>query len=121
MAAFRYGRRCCLQVFHPLGLWVVTLHRVDDVQRAIDFAIGQNQIEILLDTTKRPTGTTILVVYSIFALIFCATDLVATSNRQLFSFARDRDMSLSSPLCNSEGRERRSIQVKAGLAIEHLE
>ncbi|KAK5164739.1 uncharacterized protein LTR77_009402 [Saxophila tyrrhenica] len=67
-------------------LLVLILFRVGDVQAAIGAPTGQPYIAILLDATGSVDGTSILIAYIIVALIFCSTNVVTTSSRQLFSF-----------------------------------
>lgn len=71
------------------ALLILILYRAGDINAAIDSPTGQPYIAILLDCTDSVAGTAILVVYIILALVSCATNLVTTSSRQLFSFARD--------------------------------
>ena len=71
-------------------LLVVLLYRAGDIDAAIGSATGQPYVEILLVATSSASGTAVLVAYMILALLFCATNLVTTSSRQLYSFARDR-------------------------------
>jgi choline transport protein len=70
------------------ALLILILYRAGDIQAAIESPTGQPYIAILLDCTKSVSGTAILVVYMAFALLFCATNVVTTSSRQLFSFGK---------------------------------
>ena len=92
-------------------LLVVILYRAGDIQAAINSPTGQPYIEILLNATQSVAGTAVLTVYIILALIFCATNVVTTSSRQLFSFARDRGVPFSSQL--SRVSERSHVPVRA--------
>ncbi|KAK5128107.1 hypothetical protein LTR08_004199 [Meristemomyces frigidus] len=76
-------------------LLLVVLFRAGDVSAAIDSPTGQPYIAILLNATGSTAGTAVLVAYIILALIFCATNMVTTSSRQLFAFARDGGMPYS--------------------------
>lgn len=86
------------------ALLLMVLYRAGDIQAAIDSPTGQPYIEILLNATQSVPGTAVLVVYIVLALVFCATNIVTTSSRQLFSFARDRGVPLSSSLSQVSGR-----------------
>lgn len=77
-------------------LLVLILFRVGDVEQVIASPTGQPYIAILLSATRSVPGTAVLVAYIILALVFCATNVVTTSSRQLFSFARDRGVPFSS-------------------------
>lgn len=70
-------------------LLIVALYRVGDVDAAIRSPTGQPYVAIILDATGSVPGTAILVGYMSLALWFCATNVVTTSSRQLYSFARD--------------------------------
>ena len=74
---------------------IVILFRAGDIAVAIDSPTGQPYIAILLNATQSTAGTAVMVAYIIFALIFCATNMVTTSSRQLFSFARDNGLPYS--------------------------
>lgn len=76
-------------------LLVLILFRAGDVDAAINSPTGQPYIAILLNATGSVAGTSVLVAYIILALIFCSTNVVTTSSRQLFSFARDRGLPFS--------------------------
>lgn len=76
-------------------LLVLILFRAGDVAAAIESPTGQPYIAILLNATGSVAGTSVLVAYIILALIFCSTNVVTTSSRQLFSFARDRGVPFS--------------------------
>lgn len=76
-------------------LLVLILFRAGDVDAAIESPTGQPYIAILLNATGSGAGTSVLVAYIILALIFCSTNVVTTSSRQLFSFARDRGVPFS--------------------------
>ena len=70
-------------------LLIVVLFRAGDVDAAISSPTGQPYIAIILNATQSVSGTAVLVAYMTMALLFCATNVVTTSSRQLFSFARD--------------------------------
>ncbi len=93
------------------GLLILVLYRAGDIQAAIDSPTGQPYIAILLNCTGSVAGTAVLVVYMIFALVFCATNLVTTSSRQLFSFARDRGVPFSAWL--SQVSQRNHVPLHA--------
>ena len=68
---------------------ITLLFRAGNIQDAIDSPTGQPYIEILLNATGSVAGTAVMVAYIILALMFCAINMVTTSSRQLYSFARD--------------------------------
>lgn len=85
-------------------LLVLILFRAGDVEAAVNSPTGQPYIAILLSATRSVAGTSALVAYIILALVFCATNVVTTSSRQLFAFARDRGVPFSgwlSQVCNN--------------------
>ncbi|KAF2772174.1 GABA permease [Teratosphaeria nubilosa] len=65
------------------------LFRAGNIDDAINSPTGQPYIEIFLNATGSRAGTAVIVAYIILALIFCAINMVTTSSRQLYSFARD--------------------------------
>jgi choline transport protein len=76
-------------------LLLIILFRAGDIAEAINSPTGQPYIAILLHATGSVAGTAVMVAYIIFALIFCATNMVTTSSRQLFAFARDNGLPFS--------------------------
>ncbi|KAK5689275.1 hypothetical protein LTR17_026376 [Elasticomyces elasticus] len=93
------------------ALLIMILYRAGDIQAAIDSPTGQPYIAILLNATGSVTGTAILVGYIVLALLFCATNLVTTSSRQLFSFARDQGVPFWKYL--SQVSEKSHVPVRA--------
>ncbi|KAK3703702.1 hypothetical protein LTR37_014280 [Vermiconidia calcicola] len=79
-------------------LLIVVLFRAGDFHDAIASPTGQPYIAILLNATQSVPGTAVLVAYMTLALLFCATNVVTTSSRQLFSFARDSGVPFSRAL-----------------------
>ena len=75
---------------------LTVMFRAGDIDAAINSATGQPYIEILLNATGSTAGTAVMVCYIILSLIFCAINMVTTSSRQLYSFARDGGMPFSS-------------------------
>lgn len=92
-------------------LLVIILFRLGDVDAAIASPTGQSYIAVLLNATQSVPGTAVLVAYIVLALIFCATNVVTTSSRQLFSFARDRGVPFSAWL--SQVSSQRHIPAQA--------
>ncbi|KAK3113093.1 hypothetical protein LTR53_009941 [Teratosphaeriaceae sp. CCFEE 6253] len=86
------------------ALLIMILYRAGDIDAAINSPTGQPYIEILLNATGSVAGTSVLVAYITLALIFCATNIVTTSSRQLFAFARDRGVPYSSALARVSPR-----------------
>lgn len=74
---------------------LTVLFRAGDIEKAISSPTGQLYIEILLNTTGSVAGTAIMVSYIILSLLFCAVNMVTTSSRQLYSFARDGGLPFS--------------------------
>ena len=74
---------------------LVILFRAGDITEALESPTGQPYIAIILNATGSTAGTAVLVAYIVLALMFCATNMVTTSSRQLFSFARDGGMPYS--------------------------
>lgn len=68
---------------------ITLLFRAGSISDAINSPTGQPYIEILLNATGSVAGTAVMVAYVILALMFCAINMVTTSSRQLYSFARD--------------------------------
>lgn len=93
------------------ALLIVILYRAGDIQAAVDSPTGQPYIEILLNATKSVPGTAVLVSYIVIALVVCATNVVTTSSRQLFSFARDHGVPFSHSL--SQVSERTHVPIPA--------
>ena len=79
----------CLNFSIGFLMLITLLFRAGNIQDAIDSPTGQPYIEILLKATGSVAGTAVMVAYIILALIFCAINMVTTSSRQLYSFARD--------------------------------
>lgn len=80
------------------ALLILILYRAGDITAAVSSPTGQPYIEILLNATQSVSGTAVLVAYIILALVFCATNVVTSSSRQLFSFARDNGVPFSHSL-----------------------
>lgn len=76
-------------------LLLIILFRAGDIAEAINSPTGQPYIAILLNATRSTAGTAVMVAYIICALIFCATNMVTTSSRQLYAFARDNGLPFS--------------------------
>ncbi|KAF7196869.1 Choline transport protein [Pseudocercospora fuligena] len=74
---------------------LTVLFRAGDIEAAINSPTGQPYIEILLNATGSVTGTAIMVAYIILSLMFCVINMVTTSSRQLYSFARDGGLPFS--------------------------
>ena len=68
---------------------LTVLFRAGNINDAINSPTGQPYIEILLNATGSVAGTAVMVAYIILSLMFCAINMVTTSSRQLYSFARD--------------------------------
>ena len=77
---------------------ITVLFRAGDIESAIKSRTGQPYIEILYNATGSTTGTALMVSYIILSLVFCAVNMVTTSSRQLYSFARDGGVPFSQTL-----------------------
>ena len=80
---------------------ITLLFRAGSIEAAINSPTGQPYIEILLNATGSVAGTAIMVAYVILALVFCAINVVTTSSRQLYSFARDGGLPFGETLSNA--------------------
>lgn len=68
---------------------------VGDIERAIASPAGP-LLQIFMDATKSPAGSTCLLMFPLVCMLFTTTALVCTSSRMSYAFARDRGMPFSS-------------------------
>ncbi|KAK5207732.1 hypothetical protein LTR99_010850 [Exophiala xenobiotica] len=86
-------------VFNGAMGWIIlitfsfVLGNLDDV---ISSPTGQPYIAVFYTATESYAGASVLSALVIFMAIFCNLSITATASRQLWSFARDQGMPLSS-------------------------
>ena len=68
---------------------------VADIERAIASPAGP-LLQIFMDATNSPAGSTCLLMFPLVCMLFTTTALVCTSSRMSYAFARDRGMPFSS-------------------------
>lgn len=77
-----------------------TNHPSRDVESVITTPTGQPHIQVLYNATNSAAGTTVLASIIIIMAIFGCVNMVATSSRQLYAFARDNGVPFSAFLCH---------------------
>ncbi|GAB7354835.1 hypothetical protein MBLNU459_g5215t2 [Dothideomycetes sp. NU459] len=77
------------------GMLLALLYRSGDIADALDSPTGQPYIQILYNATGSRKATAVMIAYIILSLVFCAINMVTTSSRQLWSFARDGGLPFS--------------------------
>ncbi|KAH7380206.1 amino acid/polyamine transporter I [Phaeosphaeria sp. MPI-PUGE-AT-0046c] len=85
-----------------------------DVHGLLTTSLGQPWIQVLLNATKSEAGTTVMTAVLCLLLLFCATNQITTSSRQLFAFARDKGLPFSEFL--AEVRPGWDVPVNAVMA-----
>ena len=78
--------------FNALLLLVVGITYIfclGDLDSVLDTETGQPVIQVFFNATKSHAGTTVMVVYIILTLLAAGVGQIATSSRQMWSFARD--------------------------------
>ena len=84
---------------------VVTLcFTVDDVNTVLATPTGYPFIQIFFNTTQSYTATNVMTTIIIVALTSGVISVIATSSRQLWSFARDGGLPFSSTIVIVSGR-----------------
>ena len=66
-----------------------------DLSEIVDTSTGYPFIQVFYNATKSYVATNIMVTIMLVALTACCISLVATSSRQLWSFARDKGIPFS--------------------------
>lgn len=81
--------------------WLMTItimSTLGDITSILSTPTGQPYIQVVLNATQSRVGTSILTATVAVILLFAAVNLVTTSSRQLFAFARDRGLPFSKTL-----------------------
>ncbi|KAM4065974.1 amino acid permease [Hirsutella rhossiliensis] len=68
---------------------------VKDIERVINAPYGP-LLQIFMDATKSPAGSTCLLMIPTIGIVFTLTTLMCASSRMSYAFARDRGMPFSS-------------------------
>jgi choline transport protein len=77
---------------------ITIMSTLGDIDSIMSTPTGQPYIQVVLNATQSVVGTSILTAVVAVILLFAAVNLVTTSSRQLFAFARDRGLPFSSTL-----------------------
>ncbi|CZR58632.1 related to HNM1-Choline permease [Phialocephala subalpina] len=77
---------------------VTVMSTLGDVDNILSTTTGQPYIQVLLNATQSQVGTSIMTAVVAVLLLFAAVNLVTTSSRQLFAFARDKGLPFSNSL-----------------------
>ena len=75
---------------------VTIMSTLGDVESILTTTTGQPYIQVVLNATQSRVGTSIMTALVAVILVFSAVNLVTTSSRQLFAFARDKGLPFSS-------------------------
>jgi amino acid transporter len=81
--------------------WLMTItvmSTLGDITSIMSTTTGQPYIQVVLNATQSRVGTSVLTATVAIILLFSAVNLVTTSSRQLFAFARDRGLPFSKTL-----------------------
>ena len=85
-------------------LMVITIcFTINDVQTVLATPTGYPFIQVFFDTTKSYTATNVMTAIIIVVLTSSVISLIATSSRQLWSFARDGGLPFSSFVATVSG------------------
>jgi choline transport protein len=77
---------------------ITIMSTLGDIDSVMSTTTGQPYIQVVLNATQSRVGTSILTATVAVILLFAAVNLVTTSSRQLFAFARDRGLPFSKTL-----------------------
>ncbi|KAF8846794.1 amino acid transporter [Acephala macrosclerotiorum] len=77
---------------------VTVMSTLGDVNSILSTTTGQPYIQVVLNATQSRVGTSIMTAVVAVLLLFAAVNLVTTSSRQLFAFARDKGLPFSNVL-----------------------
>ena len=85
-------------VNYALGfvMTVTVMSTLGDVDEILTTTTGQPYIQVLLNATQSRVGTSIMTALVGVLLLFASVNLVTTSSRQIFAFARDKGLPFSS-------------------------
>jgi choline transport protein len=80
-------------------IMVITLmSTLGDVDNILSTTTGQPWIQVVFNATQSRVGTSIMVSIVAIILLFSTVNIVTTSSRQLFAFARDKGLPFSDRL-----------------------
>jgi amino acid transporter len=84
-------------VNYSLGfiMTVTIMSTLGEVDSIFDTTTGQPYIQVVLNATQSRVGTSIMTAIVAVMLLFSSVNLVTTSSRQLFAFARDKALPFS--------------------------
>ena len=71
-----------------------------DVPELLTTPLGQPWIQVLLNATGSTAGTSVMTAIVCLLLLFCSTNNLTTTSRQLFAFARDKGLPFSNFLAH---------------------
>jgi choline transport protein len=77
---------------------VTIMSTLGDVDSILSTTTGQPYIQVVLNATHSRAGTSVMTGLVAVLLLFAAVNLVTTSSRQLFAFARDQGLPFSKTL-----------------------
>ena len=77
---------------------ITIMSTLGDVSSIMSTSTGQPYIQVVLNATGSLAGTSVLTAVVAVLLLFSAVNLVTTSSRQLFAFARDKGLPFSKVL-----------------------
>jgi choline transport protein len=77
---------------------ITIMSTLGDVSSIMSTSTGQPYIQVVLNATGSLAGTSVLTAVVAVLLLFSAVNLVTTSSRQLFAFARDKGVPFSKVL-----------------------
>lgn len=77
---------------------VTVMSTLGDVDSILSTTTGQPYIQVVLNATQSRAGTSVMTAVVAVLLLFAAVNLVTTSSRQLFAFARDKGLPFSNTL-----------------------
>jgi amino acid transporter len=74
---------------------ITIMSTLSDIDSILSTTTGQPYVQALLNATRSRVGTSILTAVVPVMILFAAVNLVTTSSRQLFAFARDKGFPFS--------------------------
>jgi amino acid transporter len=99
---------------------ITVMSTLGDVTSVLTTTTGQPYIQVVLNATQSRVGTSILTALVAILLLFSAVNLVTTSSRQLFAFARDKGLPFSSTLAYVSSLNSHSENVLTVLGTSKL-
>lgn len=85
----------CIGMFTGFIFLTCLLLVVNDIDTVINAKYGP-LLQIFMDATKSPAGSTCLLMFPLVCMLFTTTSIMCTSSRMSYAFARDRGMPFSS-------------------------